>query len=206
MLIMLRVCSVICSGSPKVSAEKSGIRAPRVPLAAGRVGEDPWISRPPKARPSFRSAVALRIEARRKRTELCREVEPEVATSEPLDQYIVRNPDFFLGASPEHARIDPDQLLVLLDHIRCAAYELPFAAGEPFGSLTDTDEFLTYLADEGVIHREGASWHWITDAYPANAVSLRSVAEGNFLVIDQHYDGRQVIAEVDFSSAPETLY
>jgi DEAD/DEAH box helicase domain-containing protein len=129
-----------------------------------------------------------------------------VAGSEPLDQYIVRNPEFFLGASPEHARIDPDQLLVLLDHIRCAAYELPFAAGEPFGSLTDTDEFLTYLADEGVIHREGASWHWITDAYPANAVSLRSVAEGNFVVIDQDRDGRQVIAEVDYSSAPETIY
>ena len=129
-----------------------------------------------------------------------------VAGSEPLDQYIVRNPDFFLGASPEHARIDPDQLLVLLDHVRCAAFELPFHDGEQFGSGGQLDELLAYLRDEGVVHREDDAWHWITDSYPANAVSLRSVAEGNFVVIDHERDGRQIIAEVDFSSAPETLY
>ncbi|HPE78625.1 MAG TPA: DEAD/DEAH box helicase [Gammaproteobacteria bacterium] len=129
-----------------------------------------------------------------------------VAGSEPLDQYIVRNPEFFLGASPEHARIDPDQLLVLLDHVRCAAFELPFHADERFGSRHPLGQFLQYLGDEGVVHREGDTWHWATDAYPANAVSLRSVAEGNFLVVDQDHDSRQVIAEVDFSSAPETLY
>ena len=129
-----------------------------------------------------------------------------VAGSEPLDQYIVRNPDFFLGASPEHARIDPDQLLVLLDHVRCAAFELPFRADERFGSRHPLEQFLQYLGDEGVVHLEGDTWHWATDAYPANAVSLRSVAEGNFLVVDQDHDSRQVIAEVDFSSAPETIY
>jgi DEAD/DEAH box helicase domain-containing protein len=129
-----------------------------------------------------------------------------VAGSEPLDQYIVRNPEFFLGASPEHARIDPDQLLILLDHVRCAAFELPFAAGDRFGDKVPLEQLLDYLAEEGVIYREGDAWHWVTDAYPANAVSLRSVAEGNFLVIDQDRDGRQIIAEVDFSSAPETLY
>jgi DEAD/DEAH box helicase domain-containing protein len=129
-----------------------------------------------------------------------------VAGSEPLDQYIVRNPDFFLGASPEHARIDPDQLLVLLDHVRCAAFELPFHTAERFGDRHPLGQFLQYLADDGVIHREGDTWHWITDAYPANAVSLRSVAEGNFLVVDQDRDARRVIAEVDYSSAPETLY
>lgn len=129
-----------------------------------------------------------------------------VAGSEPLDQYIVRNPDFFLGASPEHARIDPDQLLVLLDHIRCAAFELPFKPGEDFGTQAPLNDFLQYLADEGVLHHEGDTWYWVTDAYPANSVSLRSVAEGNFLVIDQEHDGRQIIAEVDYHSAPDTLY
>ena len=129
-----------------------------------------------------------------------------VAGSEPLDQYIVRNPEFFLGASPEHARIDPDQMLILLDHVRCAAFELPFAAGDRFGDKVPLEQLLDYLAEEGVVYREGDAWHWVTDAYPANAVSLRSVAEGNFLVIDQDRDGRQIIAEVDFSSAPETLY
>ena len=129
-----------------------------------------------------------------------------VAGSEPLDQYLVRHPDFFLGASPEHARIAPDNLLILLDHIRCAAFELPFSTDERFAGQQPLADFLQYLADEGVLHREGSQWHWITDAYPANAVSLRSVAEGNFVVVDQDKDARRIIAEVDFSSAPETLY
>ena len=128
-----------------------------------------------------------------------------VASSQPLDQYIVRNPDFFLGASPEQARIAPDQLLILLDHIRCAAFELPFRLGERFGG-EPLEEFLAYLAEEGVVHREGESWHWMADSYPANAVSLRSVAEGNFVVIDTTAGGQKIIAEVDYTGAPMTLY
>ncbi|MEJ2405390.1 MAG: DEAD/DEAH box helicase [Candidatus Thiodiazotropha sp.] len=128
-----------------------------------------------------------------------------VASSLPLDQYIIRNPDFFLGASPEHARIDPDQLLILLDHIRCAAFELPFTAGETFGG-EDLSEMLAYLVEQGLLHREGSQWHWMADSYPANSVSLRSVAEGNFVVIDATEGGKRVIAEVDFNSAPMTLY
>ena len=129
-----------------------------------------------------------------------------IAGSEPLDQYIVRNPDFFLGASPEHARVDPDQLLVLLDHVRCAAFELPFHSAERFGDKVSLGDLLRYLAEQGVLHREGEHWHWVTDAYPANAVSLRSVAEGNFVVIDREHDARRIIAEVDFDSVPDTLY
>ncbi|MGD8710382.1 MAG: DEAD/DEAH box helicase, partial [Ectothiorhodospiraceae bacterium] len=98
-----------------------------------------------------------------------------VATSQPLDQYIVRNPEFFLGSSPEHARIDPDQLLILLDHVRCAAFELPFRKGERFGG-ENLEELLAYLEEQGVLHREADSWHWTEDSYPANSVSLRSVA------------------------------
>lgn len=128
-----------------------------------------------------------------------------VASSLPLDQYIIRNPEFFLGASPEEARIDPDQLLILLDHIRCAAFELPFKQGESFGG-EDLIDMLAYLEENGVLHREGEQWHWMADSYPANAVSLRSVAEGNFVVIDTSNGQQTVIAEVDFSSAPMTLY
>jgi DEAD/DEAH box helicase domain-containing protein len=128
-----------------------------------------------------------------------------VASSLPLDQYIIRNPDFFLGASPEQARIDPDQLLILLDHVRCAAFELPFRDGEPFGG-ENLDDMLAYLQEQGIVHREGRDWHWMADSYPANSVSLRSVAEGNFVVIDTTGGAQKVIAEVDYSSAPETLY
>ena len=128
-----------------------------------------------------------------------------VASSQPLDQYIVRNPEFFLGASPEHARIDPDQLLILLDHVRCAAFELPFRQGERFGGQ-DLEELLAYLEEQGVLHREADQWHWTEDSYPANSVSLRSVAEGNFVVIDTTDGGKRVVAEVDYSSAAETIY
>jgi DEAD/DEAH box helicase domain-containing protein len=128
-----------------------------------------------------------------------------VASSNLLDQYLARHPEFFLGASPEHARIDPDQLLILMDHIRCAAFELPFRNGESFGG-EDLRAALDYLSGEGVVHREGEHWHWIADSYPANSVSLRSVAEGNFVVIDTTDGRRTVIAEVDYSSAAVTLY
>ena len=128
-----------------------------------------------------------------------------IASSQPLDQYIVRNPEFFLGASPEHARIDPDQLLILLDHVRCAAFELPFSRGERFGG-EPLEELLEYLEGQGVLHREADTWHWTEDSYPANSVSLRSVAEGNFVVIDTTGGGKRIIAEVDYSSAAETLY
>jgi len=128
-----------------------------------------------------------------------------VASSLPLDQYLIRNPEFFLGASPEQARIDPDQLLILLDHIRCAAFELPFKDGEAFGS-ENLNDMLAYLEEHGVVHREGTQWHWMADSYPANSVSLRSVAEGNFVVIDTSGGAQTVIAEVDYSSAPETIY
>nr|WP_242477253.1 DEAD/DEAH box helicase [Halochromatium glycolicum] len=136
-----------------------------------------------------------------------------VATSDPLDQYMVRHPEFFLGASPEHARIHPDQLLILMDHVRCAAFELPFKDGDRFGGSScaeDLHEMLSFLRDEGVLQRQGGPdggrWYWVADSYPANAVSLRSVAEGNFVVIDIG-DGKQtIIAEVDYSGAPGTLY
>lgn len=128
-----------------------------------------------------------------------------VATSEPLDQYMVRNPEFFFGASPEQARIAPDQLLILLDHVRCAAFELPFVQGEGFGG-EPLEEMLAYLEEQGILHHEGDRWHWIADSYPANSVSLRSVAEGNFVVIDIGEGRQDIIAEVDYSAAPMTLY
>lgn len=128
-----------------------------------------------------------------------------VASSQPLDQYVVRHPDFFAGSPPEHARIAPDQPLILFDHIRCAAFELSFAAGEGFGPV-DPAVYLEALAETGVVHREGERWEWIADSYPANAVSLRSVADGNFVVVDRTGGCQTIIAEVDYSAAALTLY
>jgi len=128
-----------------------------------------------------------------------------VASSDPLDQYLIRHPDFFAGAAPEHARIAPDQPLVLLDHIRCAAFELPFLEGDSFGAI-EAAPWLDVLAETGVLHREADRWEWIADSYPANAVSLRAVADGNFVVVDRTDGRQQIIAEVDYSAAALTLY
>ena len=128
-----------------------------------------------------------------------------IASSQALDQYVVRHPEFFEHAPPETARIAPDQLLILLDHIRCAAFELPFASGDRFGTIV-VDDFLEVLAESGVLHREGERWDWIADSYPAQAVNLRSVADGNFVVVDRSEGKQTIIAEVDYSSAALTLY
>ena len=128
-----------------------------------------------------------------------------VASSDPLDQYLVRNPEFFRGSPPEHARLHADQPLILLDHIRCAAFELPFLRGETFGKA-DAAPYLELLGETDVVHREADRWEWIADSYPANAVGLRSVADGNFLVIDRSEGRQTVLAEVDYSAAALTLY
>ncbi len=128
-----------------------------------------------------------------------------VASSDPLDQYVVRHPDLFARASPEDARIAPDQPVILLDHIRCAAFELPFVDGDRFGSV-DPAVYLELLTEDGLLQHEGGRREWVADSYPANAVNLRSVADGNFVVVDRT-DGKQtIIAEVDFASAPLLLH
>jgi DEAD/DEAH box helicase domain-containing protein len=127
-----------------------------------------------------------------------------VASSAPLDQFIVRNPAYFFGASPEHALINPDNLHILLDHIKCSAFELPFAADDAFGDQP-LQEILGVLAEEGFVHLADGQWNWTSESYPADAVSLRSVSSDNFVVIDTT-DGERVIGETDFTSGPSTLH
>jgi len=129
-----------------------------------------------------------------------------IARSNPLDQFIVTHPDYFFGASPEHGRIHADNLLILLSHIQCAAFELPFEKGETFGG-ENLAEILQYLEEEGILHRSGERYHWMQDAYPANAVNLRNIPEQNFVVTDRTDAAAPVtLAEVDYTSAPTTLH
>src|SRR6267378_3273212 len=129
-----------------------------------------------------------------------------VASSAPLDQFVVRNPSYFFDASPERALIDPDNLHILVDHIKCAAFELPFSATEAFGRH-DVQEILRILAEQGLVHQaaEAAPWTWTNESYPADAVSLRSVSSDNFVVVDTTRETR-VIGETDFTSGPATLH
>ena len=132
-----------------------------------------------------------------------------VASSAPIDQFVIRHPAYFFDASPEHALVNPDNLHILLDHIKCAAFELPFEGGERFGR-EDVQEILTVLSEEGFVHRtEGPDgteqWNWTSESYPADAVSLRSVSSDNFVVVDVT-NGATVIGETDFTSGPSTLH
>jgi DEAD/DEAH box helicase domain-containing protein len=127
-----------------------------------------------------------------------------VASSAPLDQFVVRHPDYFFGASPEHALVNPDNLHILLDHIKCAAFELPFGEDERYGAH-DLQAILGLLAEEGFVHRSGEQWHWTSESYPADAVSLRSVSSDNFVVVDVTHEPK-IIGETDYTSAPSTLH
>ncbi|RQW00388.1 DEAD/DEAH box helicase [candidate division KSB1 bacterium] len=131
-----------------------------------------------------------------------------VSSSSPLDQYIVNNPHYFFEKSPESGIIDKDNLLALLSHIKCAAFELPFAADERFGSnftgssgLDSTQEILLYLEESGVLHRSGDKWHWMAETYPAESINLRSAAEENVVIIDKTKPQEKVIGEIDLFAA-----
>ena len=127
-----------------------------------------------------------------------------VASSAPVDQFVARHPDYFFGASPEHALVNPDNLHILLDHVKCAAFELPFHDGDVFGSI-NVDEVLAVLGEEGFVHHTEGQWQWTHESYPADAVSLRSVTSDNFVIIDQT-NGERVIGETDFTSGPSVLH
>ena len=127
-----------------------------------------------------------------------------VASSAPLDQYIIEHPDYFFERSPEHAYINPDNLEILLAHLKCAAFELPIREGEKFGAH-DLSEICRFLEETGFLHLSGGAWHWTSDTYPADATSLRSVTSDNFVVIDVTGEA-SVIAEVSFPTALTTLH
>jgi DEAD/DEAH box helicase domain-containing protein len=127
-----------------------------------------------------------------------------VANSTPLNQFLAKNPDYFFDAPVEQARINPDNLQILVNHVKCAAFELPFDAGETFGK-EDLGEVLGFLEEEKLLHRSGNRWHWTSESYPADAVSLRSVSSDNFVVQDITREPR-IIAEVDYDSAPSMVH
>lgn len=127
-----------------------------------------------------------------------------VASSNPLDQYIIQNPDFFFNRPPERALIHPDNLLILIDHVKCAAYELPFEKGERFGS-EPLEDMMEFLVEEKVLHQAGGRWFWMEQSFPAHNISLRSAAQENFVIIDITGEHR-VLGEVDRFGAPTLIH
>ncbi|HSV55765.1 MAG TPA: DEAD/DEAH box helicase [Magnetospirillaceae bacterium] len=127
-----------------------------------------------------------------------------VASSNPLDQYIVAHPEYFFGASAETGRVDPANPYVYMDHVKCAAFELPFEDGEIFGP--DAGEALSFLSEEGIVRKAGGRWYWSSAGYPSEAVSLRSASSDNVVIVDSTGGRNKVIGEMDRPSAKELIY
>ena len=128
-----------------------------------------------------------------------------VASSAPLDQYVIQHPEYFFEGSPEHAWVHPENLIILVDHLKCAAYELPFEEGEQFGVAT-TQEILDFLVEERVLNKASDQrYYWMQDSLPSHDISLRSAAQENVVIIDMTEMNR-VIGETDRFSALTTLH
>jgi len=132
-----------------------------------------------------------------------------IASNRAIDQYFMANPSQLIDASPEHALLNPDNLHILVDHVKCSCFELPFRKNETLGKET-LPIILNFLKEDGFLHYSGEKYYWTHQSYPANAISLRSISSDNFIVVDIT-NKSQVIAEVDFSSAltmihPKAIY
>jgi DEAD/DEAH box helicase domain-containing protein len=127
-----------------------------------------------------------------------------IASSSPLDQYLIGHPDYFFGQSPESAWVDPENPYIVSDHVKCAVFEKPFEEGERFGS--DVREVLDFLEEGGVVRFTGGSWYWADRGYPAEGVSLRTSTTENVVIVDTTKGAYQVIGEMDRPAAKELLH
>ncbi len=127
-----------------------------------------------------------------------------IASASPVDQYVIENPQYFFEKNPESALIDPDNIYILLDHLKCAVFELPFELDEFFGK--QSKEMLMYLEEEGVVRLTGDKYYWSDRGYPAESISLRSATSENVVIIDETGGKNTVIGEMDRPSAKEMLF
>jgi len=127
-----------------------------------------------------------------------------VASSAPLDQYMVKHPEYFLGRPPEQGFVDPDNLHILMSHLRCAAFELPMQPEEQFAPQSEI--YLQHLEEQGTVRFSGGAYHWSDRSYPAEGVSLRSATSDNVVIVDTTNGEHSVIGETDRPSAKEVLF
>ena len=130
-----------------------------------------------------------------------------VASSAPIDQYIIGHPEYFFAQSPENALTNPDNLYVLLNHFKCAAFELPFREEEGFGNAPGVDSLKQYLAEAGIVRHVGDSFFWSTEDFPASEISLRTAMTENFLIMDITDPARvRMVGEMDRFTVPMLLH
>ncbi len=124
-----------------------------------------------------------------------------VATSAPVDQFIARHPEYVLDRGVEHGLINPDNLHLLVSHLKCGAFELPWTREDRFGT-EDTPGVLSYLAEQGILHEADGRYHWSAEAFPASEISLRTASTDNVVIIDTSAPRTHVIGEIDRFAAP----
>ena len=130
-----------------------------------------------------------------------------VATGNALDQFIVSHPEYFFAQSPENALLNPDNLYILLNHLKCAAYELPFKENEAFGNASGVQEMLGYLNEEEILHLSGGVYHWASEDFPASEIGLRSTMTENFTIMDiTNPASPRMVGEMDRFTAPMLLH
>jgi DEAD/DEAH box helicase domain-containing protein len=124
-----------------------------------------------------------------------------VARSDPFDQYLLQHPEALVEGRVERAALDPGNRLIFSNHVRCAAFELPFHEGELLGgAASTTDALASFAAPGGPLHRSGGRYHWCDTSFPADSVSLDGMDVDNVAIYD--VEARVVLAEVDRASSP----
>lgn len=126
-----------------------------------------------------------------------------VASASPLDQFLAHHPEYFFERSPEQALVNPDHLLILLEHLRCAMFELPFQKDEGFGAVTaqTIEDYLNFLVENNEAHLSKEKYYWMADQYPAANISLRSASPQSVVLQTTNDERPLTIGTVDGESA-----
>lgn len=135
----------------------------------------------------------------------------QIARSDPVDQYLAHHPSYLFGAPQEKIGLDPDNLVILSEQVKCAAFELPFreangALEDPsYASVPAARPILDYLAEDAkLLQHRGDTWYWMTDAYPAQDVALDGEEPDNVLILDA--DTKKAVGEIDRPDALTTVH
>ena len=129
-----------------------------------------------------------------------------VAYDDPIDQYLMRHPEYFFGKSPEHAIIDPENPYILLGHLGCAAAEMPLARTEVEVFGRNAPSIADLLAEAGRFKEIDGRWYWSCTEVPSRNTSLRTISDDTFTIVAKTPEGKRVIGQVDSISAPELVY
>ena len=108
-----------------------------------------------------------------------------VAADDPLDQYLVRHPEFVFGSPCEEAVVDLENPRILTAHLACAGYELPLREEdeEYFGS--GMWDIVASLGGEEKLRKKAQVWYYAGKTSPAQEVNLRSASSSLISIVEK---------------------